>query len=117
MKRRFDVVSKEMHSKLPQAGKIRIRWQSHWFRGLKHNLSTAWRLKTTRYLNSSIYMETRGANYAEVWIGPINIMWPMRWLEGSARQLHPRILNSVSVNTSQQAETGNPASLKAENRN
>ena len=51
-----------------------------------------WRFK---YLsNGSLYplfMKTRGANFAAVWIWRFHIAWPMPWLERPARQLHPEI--------------------------
>lgn len=47
------------YSKLPKANLIHIRWAG-WPRG-------RWMLWT------------RGANYAAIWLGPINISWRMPW--------------------------------------
>ena len=86
---RWQTVSKEQHRKLPQAGRTTVRWQWFWFRNAAQDIRAAWRTRTTRYLRTAFYMRTRGANYGQVWIGPVTIIWPMRWLDGPARTLHP----------------------------
>lgn len=83
-------VSKELHKKLPQAGRPRISWQWHWFSRAKYNIRAALRERRFDLLWLAFYMSTRGANFYQFWIGPVSIMWPARWLSGSARQLHPK---------------------------
>lgn len=83
-----ELVSKEMHKKLPQAGRVRVGWHWFWF-------SWFWGdIKRRKLWRGSFYLNTRIANAREVSIGPVYIMIPCRWLAGPARQLHPEIYNS-----------------------
>lgn len=54
--------------RLPKAQLIWCRWQWFWFRNRDYK-----------------FMKTRGANFFECWIGPVNIGWRRPWLEGPAR--------------------------------
>ena len=40
---------------------------------------------------SPLFIKTRGANFAAVWFGPLQIVWRMPWLPDSARALHPHL--------------------------
>lgn len=58
--------------KLPKAPILRIRW-SKMFPGQR------------------AYLGSRGANFFECWIGPLNILIRMPWLMSSATALHPEL--------------------------
>jgi hypothetical protein len=65
-----DPLTREQRKRLPKAKLLQIR-----FRG--------W----------SRFMTTRGANWAAVWIGPVQIGWRMPWIPHAARALHPEMMS------------------------
>ena len=40
---------------------------------------------------SPLFMRTRGANFAAIWLWRFHFAWPMPWLDRPARQLHPEV--------------------------
>lgn len=93
-----ELVTKEENAKLPHAGKMKITWQSFWFKNFyrraKASIRSAYVMRSMKYITMLFYMEMRGANFKQIWIGPISIVRPMRWLRGPANTLHPNIMKS-----------------------
>lgn len=56
---------------LPRARLISFRWQHRWI--------------------GRFFLRTRGANFAAVWLGPLQIAWRMPWLPDVAARLHPHL--------------------------
>lgn len=81
----MELVSKEINKKLPQAGRISIRFSSFYFKYL-------W-----MYLNKQItwkphfILKMRGANFMSINIGPIEISWARRWILEMAEYEHPEV--------------------------
>lgn len=71
------------NEKLPKATLFAIRFHGWWIRQMweARNLDKRHR--------PFFFMRTRGANYAQCWIGPFDILWRRPWLEGPARASHP----------------------------
>jgi hypothetical protein len=44
----------------------------------------------------AFFQKMRGANFLSVMVGPLDIMLPMRWLEGPARTQHPKAFTDDS---------------------
>lgn len=86
-----EYVSKELDKKLPQAGRPRIRWCWYWFRSAGRNIRVAWRERRPDLLSLAFYMKTRGANFWQIYVGPVDIIWPARWLDGPASVLHSKV--------------------------
>lgn len=82
---RKDVVNKDLHKRLPSAGRLTVRWHGFWFRWLLRDI------KRNDLRRSTFFLNMRLANARDIVIGPIGITVPCRWLEGPARQLHPEI--------------------------
>jgi hypothetical protein len=47
---------------------------------------------------SPLFMKTRGANFAAIWLWRFQFAWPMPWLERPARQLHPEVFTQEQSN-------------------
>jgi len=86
------ITNPDVLARLPHAGPLRVHWRWHWFRCLASDLrgnagrkGAYWRdLWRTLRLH-----RMRLANAEIIFIGPIEIVRPMPWLAGPARQLHP----------------------------
>jgi hypothetical protein len=90
---KLQTVSKEVHQKLPQAGRIRIRWHGFWFRWAWRGVCAALRERRPDLLPMQFYTNMRLANARDITIGPVGIMVPCRWLEFPARTLHPKVFD------------------------
>ncbi len=68
------------NKRLQKSKMLWIKWHWWWFRQLRDSVHME-----RRYWPAFI-MTMRGANFFELWIGPLNIGWRMPWLRGPAEQ-------------------------------
>lgn len=72
-------------SRLPKAKFLEVHWQGWWFRQVIYAVG-----KERRYW-PRFFTSTRGANYMQVWIGPVTFSWRRPWFrwqaEGYLKQL------------------------------
>ena len=66
-------------SRLPKACLVGLQWHWWWFGNALHTMNNSRMRK-----KSLFWMSTRGANFAQVWIGPLTILWRRPWLRGPA---------------------------------
>lgn len=64
-------ITREQAALLPKARLIGFRW--------------CWPF------NGRLILRTRGANFAAIWLGPLQVSWRMPWIERSAKQLYPHL--------------------------
>lgn len=75
------------HPGLPLCCRLKVEWHWYWF-------GWVWSAAFTRprgLVRSDWFMRTRGANFTQVWLGPISVIRRAPWLEGPARTLHPEL--------------------------
>lgn len=80
------VVNKEVIDRLPRPGPVKVSF--HWFIirwMLEAVIRKNW--QTLRYY--SWVRRVRCANFESIALGPIEVLRPMPWLLGPAKQLHP----------------------------
>jgi len=75
------------HPDLPLCIRFKVEWHWFWFGYVWEALTGTWGCRW----DGLGYMRTRGANFSQVWIGPVSIIWREPWLAGSARSLHPEL--------------------------
>ena len=68
-------------TRLPKAPLIWVKWQGWWFGQLRDALHMERRYWPV------FCMTTRGANFWQAWLGPVQFGWRRPWLRGPA-ELH-----------------------------
>jgi len=67
-------------TRLPKARLFWVQWQGWWFGQLRDALHME-----RRYW-PAFWMTTRGANFWQAWLGPVQFGWRRPWLRGPAEQ-------------------------------
>lgn len=78
------------HPDLPLCVRLKVEWHWFWFRNLWYAVTGSHRARWAGIW----HMKTRGANYTQVWVGPVTVIRRAPWLAGPARQLHPELFSS-----------------------